>query len=470
MTRTTAKTLSLILAAALTLGLGACGSEKEKPAEQEEKPRTGINDQIELIYENRNGWLTGNDETVYCVTDLDRNGRLELISATLRESGGFSENVFWEVGEDYKSLRKLRAPAYENASEPDLSEQSAMRCYFTEDGRISYVTEDIIVEEDANISFVKTGLSLSEGKLEARSLGHIETFAANDKLGNIDIYAGYYGPEGFNVNSLQFSAIENDAYGETLSRATVATFGWFREKDNADLQRLMADSYDGFGFDDDYGDIASLFRGPEDYFGGYKIQELSGTGDDGKGEDPFEAYEGSWKLIGEWLAETIEIEGYREYCVESGVRCWVIFRDDMTCDFVYDPPEDYEDYPIEEDPVETGEEQASEAQESEAAGETAEGGEAAEEAPGSEGGEPAAEEPEEERKPEFYGMSFEFVKGAMYYGCPNQDWYIMFEGSEEDTFKATMTDQFTVEILWYHGPWSAEDYPEVIDIICVSNY
>ncbi|MBQ3920665.1 MAG: hypothetical protein II689_00370, partial [Firmicutes bacterium] len=294
MTRTTAKTLSLILAASLTLGLAACGSEKKKPAEPEEKPRTGINDQIELIYENRNGWLTGDDETVYCVTDLDRNGRLELISSTLKESGGFSENVFWEVGEDYKSLRKLRAPAYENASEPDLSEQSAMRCYFTEDGRISYVTEDIIVEEDANISFVKTGLSLSEGKLEARSLGHIETFAEKDKLGNIDIYAGYYGPEGFNVNSLQFSAIENDAYGATLSRATVATFGWFREKDNADLQRLMADSYDGFGFDDNYGDIASLFRGPEDYFGGYKIQELSGTGDDGKGEDPFEAYEGSW--------------------------------------------------------------------------------------------------------------------------------------------------------------------------------
>ncbi|MBQ1580144.1 MAG: hypothetical protein IIZ86_03335, partial [Firmicutes bacterium] len=88
------KYLSILLCLALCASMAACSSSQ--PAEEPEEPAVSAEpeDQVKLIAENKDLWLVTDvneaDLYQYAVTDLDENGRLELIATITEGSGQFS--------------------------------------------------------------------------------------------------------------------------------------------------------------------------------------------------------------------------------------------------------------------------------------------------------------------------------------------------------------------------------------------
>ena len=95
------KSIAILLALVLVLSLGAaCLAE---PVQADQK---SVDAQIALFCADletiRQGETTGT--WFYTVTDLDHNGRLELLSASLRGDGSTCEFRAWEISEDKKSF------------------------------------------------------------------------------------------------------------------------------------------------------------------------------------------------------------------------------------------------------------------------------------------------------------------------------------------------------------------------------
>ena len=71
-----------------------------------EGPALRLEDQIALIAANYPLWVKSDPVVPYSftVTDLDHNGRLEIISSVCMGTGYFSTNEIWEVNEKYDGL------------------------------------------------------------------------------------------------------------------------------------------------------------------------------------------------------------------------------------------------------------------------------------------------------------------------------------------------------------------------------
>jgi len=160
------KILSIGLCLALAFSLAACSPQQEEP---QEEPETAVSAepeaQVKLIAENKDLWMITDAETAdqaqYAVTDIDENGRLELIATSTEGSGQFSKSRFWEVSEDFTQLQPLEYEYGESHSEPDLGWCDSFRCYKGDVGNCvvamdemrngyseSYYTQDFLVLRD----------------------------------------------------------------------------------------------------------------------------------------------------------------------------------------------------------------------------------------------------------------------------------------------------------------------------------
>lgn len=74
----------------------------------------------------------------YAVTDLDRNGRLEIIFSNNQGSGWYSYNNFFEVNEEYNSVAECTYYEYGHDSEADILWQDEVECYYDAEADIYY--------------------------------------------------------------------------------------------------------------------------------------------------------------------------------------------------------------------------------------------------------------------------------------------------------------------------------------------
>lgn len=101
-------------------------------------------EQLELICENVDLWqsLDGTDDWQYAVTDLDRNGRLEIIAANTAGSGYYTTINLFEVNEKGDTLEACTNSLQEGESAPDIIVDSA-DCYVCGD-KYQYVFIDTV--------------------------------------------------------------------------------------------------------------------------------------------------------------------------------------------------------------------------------------------------------------------------------------------------------------------------------------
>ena len=98
---------------AMLLTSASCGYVSSSPAEAQPSPEPAVSmsldAQKEIISQNFEIWTLDSDysQWFYTYADLNGNGRLEVIAATLQGSGLYTYANYYEVNSTYSGLDKL---------------------------------------------------------------------------------------------------------------------------------------------------------------------------------------------------------------------------------------------------------------------------------------------------------------------------------------------------------------------------
>lgn len=186
----------------------------------------------------------------YAMTDLDQNGKYEIISAENYGVGDYTESRMFELSEDGKTLTEIEH-VYEGDSQVDLMQEKADVYKDTETGFYYYIFSDTAKDTYKKTYNTKVAISLQNGKF-------IEERLATESI----IYEGeseepvvtYYDSEGYEITLDDYMNAEANRFSgyEKLQ----ATFGWkgytYTNHDsvinsgNDGLQKIFQDSLSKF--------------------------------------------------------------------------------------------------------------------------------------------------------------------------------------------------------------------------------
>ena len=134
-----------------------------------------VEDQLALMLANRDSWM--NDEEMYgtmynlTVTDLDHNGRLELLFGSCMGSGLFTYVDMWEVSPDGSELVGLHKSYTAEYSQADMICQEATVYYDQEEDTYYYIFTDVNRNGWMWSSTEHRALWLKDGVIRERTLG-----------------------------------------------------------------------------------------------------------------------------------------------------------------------------------------------------------------------------------------------------------------------------------------------------------
>lgn len=213
-----------------------------------------VGKQMELAVINTDLWAIevedGTTVYSYAVTDLDKNGRIEIVASMNYGSANITETKYYEVSESGDSLTELEH-IYTGDSQADVTFGSA-KCYKDKDsGQIYYVFTDINKKNIRESYTSKIALTLFEGKVTEEVLA-VEASIYNDSTEEYDL--SYTDGQGNAISESRYNTIEASRFEgyKTMS----ATFGWkgytYQKhittiySANGDLEKLLWDSYNLF--------------------------------------------------------------------------------------------------------------------------------------------------------------------------------------------------------------------------------
>ncbi|MCR5842354.1 MAG: hypothetical protein K6G66_00210 [Oscillospiraceae bacterium] len=225
------KTLSLLLVLALFMSIGLSAWAAPVRASDESTA-----EQIYLILAQFDSLKQdgGSDAWLYAVTDLDHNGRLELIAAPAQ--GGIQPCV-WEAGTDGKTLSACTISRTGDQPFPAITVNNA-DTYYDQASDTWHYAFNAHREVSANEVYdSKCAVSLVNGAVSS------EVFAtAHSTFSNNAVNVTYTGKDGAAITGDAFNAAADAAYPGTVKCST--NFYWFHASE-ANASRLM-DSYAAF--------------------------------------------------------------------------------------------------------------------------------------------------------------------------------------------------------------------------------
>lgn len=168
-------------------------------------------EQRSLIERNRSVWLPsdpGYETWYYAVTDLDHNGRLEVITASIQGTGLYTWVKCWEVSADYTALNPCPDNTGEGEGWPDLIVDTLPSYYDPATGRYAYVCEDLTRDGAARYYHALESFSLVDGRLELRALASMEELY--DSSGSVSQH--WYNAAGSPVSRQDYESAADRAF------------------------------------------------------------------------------------------------------------------------------------------------------------------------------------------------------------------------------------------------------------------
>lgn len=212
--------------------------------------RGTVDAQLELIDANRDTWKALDETEAWCyaVTDLDGNGRLEILSSETHGSGHFTTFRAWEVGEDYRSLNFIAEPddngytvimGASTYEETTLIQDTVDRFTDPETGISYYIQVDDVRNGASQYYETKSAVFLSDGIMDRIILGLRDTVYSADGHETVT----YQSPNG--------SPSSEEAYNNPpqLSGMTssAAQIGWLSYFHSSELTKEdLASSWEAF--------------------------------------------------------------------------------------------------------------------------------------------------------------------------------------------------------------------------------
>ena len=228
--KTTARLmLVIVLMLALSLSAGYTALAENLNVQQAESQINTIFATLDSLKQNSSG-----DVWRYAVTDLDHNGCLEVIAASLHAD--YATNVkVWELNTDGSAFQELKVSVPEGESFPDLISDSADTYHDTASDKWVYIFHDKIVLSEQDVYTVICSVLLKDGVLSfnQHAIEHAEV--VNGRMST-----SYTDNNGLSISADSYNSAGVNAFS-TSERSNTA-FGWFRIEDINEVAEL-ANSY-----------------------------------------------------------------------------------------------------------------------------------------------------------------------------------------------------------------------------------
>lgn len=219
--------IAITITAALLLLLTACAispvaSESGEPQEslsetppapagtEQSESVPDYDAQLRLFADTYAHWvktdLMGNYS--YCVTDLDQNGRLEILVTLCSGTGMFSQTDIWEISETLDSVKLCDLSAISEDNQPDLVGVRETAAYF--DGQVyRYLFSDYIRQGAAESDEVLYALMLSAGSVRTEALATVKQAYSPDSEEPV---TSYYDAGGDEITEQEYQAAAESAF------------------------------------------------------------------------------------------------------------------------------------------------------------------------------------------------------------------------------------------------------------------
>ena len=251
------KTVSLILIVIMLASLAACGAKSTPTAEAQAAPvPTGateaaeatsgtisaevtpdpdaevIDAQLELLFEEMSVWNQDAKDEVweYTVTDLDHNGRLELIAALNDPDERTTKVKIWEIGKNGKALDECVVQDTEGFF-PDIVTENTDTVYTAKSDEWAYFFYDNTLI-DGGAKTIKCSVRLKNGELGVTEYAY-ETALTDDegktKVSHTDLNGVEISAEAYNDAGIK---------GFTGAMRGSTNLDWFAAGEAEDITRL----------------------------------------------------------------------------------------------------------------------------------------------------------------------------------------------------------------------------------------
>ena len=156
------KTLSLLMSVLMLLSFSIAAFAAPQQADAQSAAT-----QVDLLFSNFNT-VKQNDASVwsYAVTDLDHNGKLELLAASIQGDGRYTALNAWEVSEDGKTLNQCHVHVPQGGSFPDLISASADTFYNSGNDTWYYLFDDTTTVSATMVSTSKCSVQKKGDTIE----------------------------------------------------------------------------------------------------------------------------------------------------------------------------------------------------------------------------------------------------------------------------------------------------------------
>lgn len=189
---------------------------------------TSYDSQLQIITANADVWM-GDTERIaepffYAVTDLDRNGRLEIIQSFRQGTGLYTCTQLWEVDINKSVLVPCQLSEYddEEDSQPDIISDDPISVYFDEvNNCYYYIFSDIIRYSAGESRQNLLSVSLQNGIVTTTLLAQSYSVASES---GTDMTTTYKDANGNAIDENAFNITADNTYADFT--AMKSTIGW----------------------------------------------------------------------------------------------------------------------------------------------------------------------------------------------------------------------------------------------------
>ena len=208
--------------------------------------------QLDLIAACSDEWFAeqyDGEYNLYAVTDLDGNGRLEIIAANQAGSGLYTWSSYYEVNGTLDGIDMLETNFGEGESQPDLTVDETV-CYF-DDGVYWFIETDILRNGYAENFLFLSAIAVNGDAVEYRPLGvrrmtyeEVESAEGeSEEAEEAEPTITYHDTDGNEITEEQF--FDTDRHFPGAEKLT-ARFCWIEIEPDGDIAAALRESYNQF--------------------------------------------------------------------------------------------------------------------------------------------------------------------------------------------------------------------------------
>ena len=198
---------------------------------------TDIDKQLDYIHSQIGSLMQDSSKNTwyYTVTDLDHDGNLEFIAASLHPADRSTNLRVWEVSDDKSKLTECKLDKDEDESFPDIMTDSADTFHNQASDTWNYLFYDNIIRSDSDVYTIKTAVKLDDGVISyvPYAIEHTEIVNGQRNVSHMD-------NNGTIISGEQYNAAGTNAFVGNERSST--SFAWLKA-DEADNLTRLTDSF-----------------------------------------------------------------------------------------------------------------------------------------------------------------------------------------------------------------------------------